>query len=76
MMAGFDLVSDKATSDKFAADLQVGTRVMDTAESLGLFVRAVGDTIVLAPPLIITEAEVDDLILRLSESLQQVMQKL
>ena len=76
LMAGFDLVQDKVTSDKFAADLLVGTRVMDTAESQGLFVRAVGDTIVLAPPLIITEAEVDDLFLRLRESLQQVMQKL
>jgi 4-aminobutyrate---pyruvate transaminase len=76
LMAGFDLVADKVNGRKFVPEAQVGTRVMDIAESHGLFVRAVGDTIVLAPPLIISEQEVDELFARLSQSLQQVMREL
>ena len=42
---------------------------MDIAEQQGLLIRAVGDSIVLAPPLIIDEAEVDELIKRLESSI-------
>jgi 4-aminobutyrate--pyruvate transaminase len=76
LMAGFDLVADKNTSQKFDPKVQAGTRVMEIAEDQGLFVRAVGDTIVMAPPLIITEAEVDELIFRLGQSLQKALAEL
>jgi adenosylmethionine-8-amino-7-oxononanoate aminotransferase len=42
---------------------------MDIAENHGLFVRAVGDTIVIAPPLITTKGEINELARRLTVSL-------
>ena len=69
LMAGFDLIADKKNNVSFDPNLSVGTKLMDIAEHHGLFVRAVGDTIVMAPPLIITEDEIDELARRLTVSL-------
>jgi putrescine aminotransferase len=42
----------------------------------GLISRAVGDTMVLSPPLIISEAEIDELVSKLRLSLDQTAQAL
>lgn len=39
----------------------MGAALADTAAQHGLLVRPVGDTIVLAPPLISTEAEINEI---------------
>jgi 4-aminobutyrate--pyruvate transaminase len=39
------------------------------AESEGLIVRAIGDTIAFCPPLIISEAEIEELLLRFHKTL-------
>ncbi len=64
LMAGFDLVLSNSQSTS-----QAGNLLMEVAERNRLFIRAVGNTIVLAPPLIITEAEIDELIKRLRLSI-------
>ncbi len=61
LMAGFDLIQDKKHQTKFPVELGVGTISMNLAEEHGLFVRALGDSVVLAPPLIIVEKEIDEL---------------
>jgi 4-aminobutyrate--pyruvate transaminase len=44
------------------------------AEAEGLIVRAVmGDVLTLCPPLIITDAEIDDLFARLTRALDQTL---
>ena len=48
-----------------------GTGVVEACLEAGLILRAMGDTVVLAPPLIITEAEVIDLVDRLAEGLER-----
>jgi 4-aminobutyrate--pyruvate transaminase len=73
MMAGFDLFADVPTKSKFARETDVGTLLTDIAEKHHLFIRCVGDSVVLAPPLIITESEVDELIERLSRALQALI---
>ena len=73
MMAGFDLFADASTKCKFAKETDAGTSLMNIAEKHQLFIRSVGDSVVLAPPLIITEAEVDELIERLSRALQELI---
>lgn len=75
-MAGFDLVADKSCRMKFAPELCAGTRLMDIAESNGLFIRAVGETILLTSPLIISEAEISELAERLETSMQQAQAEL
>ncbi len=64
LMAGFDLVGSAP-----AATGSLGNLLMDIAERNRLFIRAVGDTIVLAPPLIISDSEIDELMRRLKLSI-------
>ena len=47
-----------------------GQRVLAEAESRGVLFRAVDDTIVISPPFIITEEEIDHLVATLSESIE------
>ncbi len=73
LMAGFDLVSNKSNGKLLTSQSNAGTKLVDIAASNGLFIRAVGDTIVMAPPLIITEAQIIELVRRLSDSLQEMI---
>jgi 4-aminobutyrate--pyruvate transaminase len=42
----------------------------------GLVVRAIGDTVAISPPLIITEAEVDDLLARFGRGLARFTEEM
>ena len=42
---------------------------MTRAEAHGVFVRAVGDSVVIAPPLVITEEELEELLARFTLAL-------
>jgi adenosylmethionine-8-amino-7-oxononanoate aminotransferase len=53
MIAGIELVADRATKRPFAASEQVGARVCRRARELGALLRPLGDIIVLMPPLAI-----------------------
>ncbi len=72
LMAGFDLISNNSNGNLSVSQSDAGTKLVEIAALNGLFIRAVGDTIVMAPPLIITEAEIFELIRRLSDSLQEM----
>ena len=56
--------------------VDAGALLMDIAEKHQLFIRSVGDTIVIAPPLIITKAEIDELIRRLRIALTETVSTL
>ncbi len=73
LVAGLELVADKATKAPFAPALTVGLRVQELAQMNGLITRAMGDTIAFSPPLIITETEIDDLLTRLSRTLDDAL---
>jgi 4-aminobutyrate---pyruvate transaminase len=60
LLAGVELVPGK------------GKECARVAEEEGLIVRAIGDTIAFCPPLIISEAEVDELIARFESALNRV----
>ncbi len=62
LIAGIELVRDKATRKRFNSAMNVGVRCRDFAAKRGLIMRAVEDSMVLSPPLIITKHQVDDLI--------------
>lgn len=47
---------------RFDKDLKMGERCRDLAIEHGLVMRAVGDTLIIAPPLVITRSEVDELV--------------
>ena len=62
LMGALELVQDKSTLQPFDKDDGVGAICRDFLINNGLVMRAVGDTIVVAPPLILTHAQADKLI--------------
>jgi 4-aminobutyrate--pyruvate transaminase len=72
LIAGVELVADKATRRPFDPVGFVGAAFFREAHAHGLIVRAIGDTIALCPPLIIAEAEVADMMRRFAATLEDV----
>ncbi len=72
LLAGVQLVRSKVPRAFFPPAFGAGRQVAEAAERYGLIVRAIGDTIALCPPLVITEAEVGMLIDRLAAGLAEV----
>jgi 4-aminobutyrate--pyruvate transaminase len=64
-------VRDKGSKAPFDCKLAVGAFFAKKAMENGLIVRAVGDSIVMAPPLIITESEIEELLARFDRALTQ-----
>jgi len=67
MMAGLVLMKNKTTRELFPAELSVGMACRAHCFGNGLIMRAVGDRMIIAPPLIMTRQDIDtmmDLILR------------
>jgi len=62
MMAAIEIVSDKETRQRFDKNLKAGTRCRDFCFSNGLVMRAVGDTMIVSPPLIMEHSHIDELI--------------
>lgn len=72
LVGALELVADKRSKRSFTPADGIGARVMRFAEEEGLIVRAVGgDNIALCPPLIVSEAEIDDLFARLGRALNR-----
>ena len=62
MLAAIELVQDRKARRPYVRERNVGAICRDHCFSNGLVMRAIRDTMVLAPPLIITEAEVTKLL--------------
>jgi 4-aminobutyrate--pyruvate transaminase len=74
LIGAVEMVADKPTKRSFLPQRSVGPRVVQFAESEGLIVRAVaGDVLTLCPPLIISEAEIDELFDRLTRALDNTL---
>jgi len=72
MMAAVELVADKATKVPFPASANMGPRVMKEMMKRGLYTRVLGDTILLAPPLITPIETIDQIVQILGESIAAV----
>ena len=71
MLAAFELVRDKRSCERIAEKGAGAIYCRDSAIANGLMVRAVGDSIVAAPPLICSKAEVDELMHKLVRALDE-----
>jgi putrescine aminotransferase len=60
-VAGLVLVKDKATQALFDEDLGVGMICRGHCFKNGLIMRAVGDRMIIAPPLVMTRAQIDEM---------------
>jgi len=75
LVAGVELVRDKATHAPFDAGLGIGPFCNQRAEEHGLIVRAIGDTISFCPPLIIRRDEIEEMIARFRLALDDTWEK-
>ncbi len=64
LIAAIELVADKATRRRFPDYGEVGTHCRNHCFNNDLVMRAVRDAMVLAPPLVITREEIDELVRR------------
>ena len=72
MMGSLALTPDKTTRAKFAADVgTVGFMVRERCFANNLIMRHVGDRMVISPPLVITKAEIETLIVRARKALDE-----
>jgi putrescine aminotransferase len=63
-VAALELVADKSTRARFDKDGSAGTLCRNFAVENGLVMRAVGDTMIAAPPLTLTREQIDQLLER------------
>ena len=61
LMAGLVLVKDKTSNTVFPPELSVGMVCRGHCFANGLIMRAVGDRMIIAPPLTITHAQIDEM---------------
>ncbi len=68
LVGGLELVADKATKQAFSPKQGVAPRAVVFGQQEGIIFRAIGDTIAICPPLVITAAEVDELFDRVTRA--------
>ncbi len=62
LMGALQLVKDKASGTMFDGALEVGMVCRGHCFGNGLIMRAVGDRMIIAPPLVITRAQIDEMV--------------
>lgn len=70
LLIGIEFVSDKETKEPFPSDDRLTDRIIEKAKEMGLLIYfsnageegVKGDAVIIAPPLIITKEQIDDLV--------------
>jgi len=74
LIGAIEMVADKKTKRNFEAAKGVAIRCAQLCQDEGIIVRAlVSDRIALCPPLVITEAEIDELFARFTRALDRTL---
>ncbi len=72
LIGALELVMDKNSKEQYPAEVKAGATLAARAQARGLIVRALpGDVIGICPPLIITEAQIDELFDSLAEAVSE-----
>jgi len=72
LIGAIEFVSDKTRRTPFERKLGVGALIAKAAQDQGVLIRALGDTIGFCPPLIITQAELQEVFARFARALDAV----
>ena len=67
-----EAVKNPETREPFPGHLSVSERIANTCTDLGLICRPLGQSIVLCPPFILTDAQMDEMFDKLDAALTQV----
>jgi len=73
LMLGIELVKDRGTKEAFPAADRTGRQVLKASARRGLITRALGDTLVFAPPLVLNRSEADEIVDKFSLAVEEVL---
>ena len=73
LLGAIELVADKASGTFFENKGAAGTTVRDLSIRNGLVMRAVGSTMIMSPPLVISRAQVDELVEKARKTLDDAV---
>ena len=81
LMGAIELCANKETRERFSSEgrftsldeISAGSLCRDLSINNGLVMRAVGDTMIIAPPLIINQEQIDELIIKASKTLDDTL---
>jgi putrescine aminotransferase len=76
LFGAFELVPRRSSREFFRRRGEAGIRCREIVIGNGLVMRAVGDTMIVAPPLVISRAEIDELLSIVVRSLDELHQQL
>ena len=75
LMGAVEAVKDKAAKEPFPGDLSVSERIANACTDRGLICRPLGQAVVLCPPFILTDAQMDEMFSKLSDALEAVFKE-
>ncbi len=73
LVAAIEICKDKSKRERFDIDPSAGSLCRDFAIKNGIVMRAVGDTMIVAPPLIISIEQIDELISKVGDTLDETL---
>ena len=73
LAAGVEIVTDRKSRNPFPSSMRLGMKVCRAARDKGVFLRPLGDIIVLMPPLTIEDEELDQLVDAVAHGLRKVL---
>ncbi|SHF51507.1 putrescine aminotransferase [Modicisalibacter ilicicola DSM 19980] len=76
LIGALELVADKAGGQRFDKTLGAGNLCRDICFDSGLVMRSVGDTMIISPPLVITRAQIDELVILARRALDETARRL
>jgi len=72
LMAGIELVKDKNTGEPYDWEEKMGWRVANYAKEKGLFIRPIGNIIIVMPPLSVSVEELEQMLDIIEEGIKAV----
>ena len=75
-LGALELVADKETRAQFQPSGTTGPLCRDIAADLGLVMRAVGDSMIISPPLIMTKQQIDELVELTGKALDKTLDQI
>jgi len=75
LLGKIELVPEKPSRKRFENEGEVGGLCRDISFRNGLVMRAVRDTMVVSPPLVITDTEIDEMVEKMRKTLDEVWAK-
>ena len=76
LIGALELVADKDAKTPFDPTLTVGARVVAKAQAHGVILRAMGDAVAFAPPLVISAEDVGEMLARFRRALDEAHSEL